>query len=80
MLGAVELGIYLSMETTMSMMLLFTRSSRINGENVGSHANIFKSLRFGLFTLKGNSGSLQRKTGSAAFSKVVFDLENARVV
>ncbi len=35
-----------------SMMLLFTRLSRICRANVGSHAIVFKSLRFGPFTLE----------------------------
>ncbi len=57
----------------------FTRSSRILRANVGSHAIVFKSFRFGQFTLKPRS--FQNKTGSAAFSKVsVFNLENAGVV
>ncbi len=65
MLGAVEWGIYLylSMGTIMSMMLLFTRSSRIRSANVGSHAIVFKSLRFGPFTLKRNPGVFKLKRG-----------------
>ncbi len=72
MLGAVEWGIYpfISMGTITSMLLLFTRSSRIRRANVGRHAIVFKSLRFAPFTF-------QTKTESAAFSKVsVFDLDN----
>ncbi len=51
------------MGTTMCMMLLFTQSSRICRMNVGSHAIVFKSLRFGRFTLKHNPQSFQTKTG-----------------
>ncbi len=74
MLGAVEWGIYLhiSMGTTMSMLLLFTRSSRIQRENVSSQAIVFKTIRFDQFTLKHNLKSFQNKTGSAAFSKSPF--------
>ncbi len=43
-----------SMGTTMSMMLLFTRSSRIRRANVGNYAIVFKSLCFGPFKLKCN--------------------------
>jgi len=83
-LGAVECGIYLyiSMGTIMSMMVLFIQLSRIRRANVGSHTILFKSLRFGPFTLKviKITLSFQIKTGSAAFLKVfVFDLENAGV-
>ncbi len=81
-LGAVEWGIcpHVSMGTITSMLLLFTRSSRIRRAYVGSHAIVFKSLHFGPFALK-HKKSFQTKTGSAAFSKVsVFDLENAGVV
>ncbi len=79
MLGAVECGIYLyiSMGTIMSIMLLFIRLSRIHRAAI-----VFKSLRFGPFTLKVIKITLrfQIKTGSAAFLKVfVFDLENAGV-
>ncbi len=63
-------------------MLLFTRSSRIRSANVGSHAIVFKNLRFGPFTVKRNPGfSFLTKTGSAAFLEVsVFNLENTGVV
>ncbi len=66
-----EESLYISMGTTMRMMLLFTQSSSIHRANVGSHAIVFKSQPW----------SIQTKTGSAAFSKVsVLDLENAGVV
>ncbi len=55
--------LYISMGTTLCMMLLFTQSSRICRVNVGSHAIVFKSLRFGRFTLKHNHRSFQTKTG-----------------
>ncbi len=47
MLGAVEWGIYLYifMGTITSMMLLFTRSSRIRRANVGSHGEAVLTLR-----------------------------------
>ncbi len=65
MLGAVEWGIYtnISMGTITSMMLLFTRSSRIRRVNVGSQAIVFKRTET-------QPRSFQTKTGSAAFSKV----------
>ncbi len=74
MLGAVEWGIYLyiSMGTTMSMMLLFTWSSRILRVNVGSHTIIFKSLCFGPFTLKRNPRVLNLKRGLQRFQKSPF--------
>ncbi len=72
---------YISMGTITSMMLLFTRSSRIRSANVGNHAIVFKSLRFGPFTLKRNPRVFKLKRGLQRFSKVsVFDLENAAVV
>ncbi len=77
MLVAVEGRIYpyISMGTTMSIMLLFTWSSRIRSVNVGSHTIVFKSLSFGLFTLK-QPQSFLTKVGSTVFSKVsVFNLE-----
>ncbi len=58
-----------SMGTIMSMMLLFTRSLRIHSANVGSHAIIFKSLRFGPFTLKRNPGVFKLKRGLQRFQK-----------
>ncbi len=74
MLGAVKWGIYIyiSMGKTMSMMLLFTQSSRIRRVNVGSHAIVFKSLHFGLFTLKGNPGVFKLKQGLQRFRKSPF--------
>ncbi len=74
MLGAVEWGIYpyISVGTIMSMMLLFTRSSRIRSANVGSHAIVFKSLRFGPFTLKRNPGVFKLKRGLQRFQKSLF--------
>ncbi len=65
MLGAVKWGIYLyiSMGTPMSMLLLFRRSSRIRSANVGSHAIVFKSFRFGPFTLKRNPRVFKLKRG-----------------
>ncbi len=42
MLGEIEGGIYISMCTTMSMLLLFTQSSRIRRANVGSHTSFSK--------------------------------------
>ncbi len=75
MLGAVELGIYLSMDTTMSMMLLFTWSSRISIENVGRQAIVFKSLRFGPFTLKRNPGVFKLKRGLQRFQKSFLTLK-----
>ncbi len=60
------------MGTTMSMMLLFTRSSRIRSANVGSHAIIFKSLRFAPFTLKRNPGVFKLKRGLQCFQKSQF--------
>ncbi len=74
MLGAVEWGIYpyISMGTITSMMLLFTRSSRICSENVGSKAIVFKILRFGPFTLKRNPGIFKLKRGLQRFQKSPF--------
>ncbi len=73
--------LYISMGTTMSMMLLFTRSSRIRRENVGGHDIIFKSLRFGPFTLKRNPGVFKVKRGLQRFRKSLFSrVENAGVV
>ncbi len=61
--------------------VIVTRSSRICRANVGSHAIVFKSLRFGPFTLKRNPGVFKLKRGLQHFSKVSsFDLENAGVV
>ncbi len=58
-LGAVEWGIYqYKSMSTMSMMLLFTRPSRICRPNVRRHAIIVKSIHFGPFTLKHNPGVL----------------------
>ncbi len=72
MLGAVEWGIYpfISMGTITSIMLLFTQSSRIRRENVGSHAIVFKS--FGPFTLKHNPGVLKLKRVCSAFKSLCF--------
>ncbi len=69
MLGTVEWGIYLyiSTGTTMSMMLLFTRSSRISRTNVGCHAIIFKSPFWSVYT-ETQPQSFQTKT-AAAFQK-----------
>ncbi len=53
----------------MRMMLLFKQSSRILRENVGSHAIVFKSLRFGPFTLKCNPGVFKLKRGLQCFQK-----------
>ncbi len=81
-LGAVEWGIYLciSMGTTMSMLLLFTRSSRIRSANVDSHAIVFKSLRFVPFTLKRNPGVFKLKQGLQHFQKSPFSrVENTGV-
>ncbi len=81
-LGVVEWGIYLykSMGTT-SMMLLFTRSSSIRRVNVGSHAIVFKSLRFGTFTLKRNPGVFKLKLGLQHFQKSPFSrVKNGGVV
>ncbi len=63
MLRVVEWGIYIyiSMGKTMSVVLLFARSSRICRVNLGNHAIIFKSLRFGPFTLKVNPGIFELK-------------------
>ncbi len=83
MLGAVEWGIYpyISMGTTMSMMLLFTQSSRIRRTNVGSHAIVYKSLRFGPFKLKHNTGVFKLKRGLQRFQKSQFSrVENTGVV
>ncbi len=74
MLGAVKWGLYLyiPMGTITSMMLLFTQSSRICSENVGSHAIVFKSLRFAPFTLKRNPGVFKLKRGLQRFQKSPF--------
>ncbi len=74
MLGAVEWGIYLyiSMGKITSMMLLFTRSSRMRRANVGSYAIVFKSLCFGLFTLKHNPRVFKLKRGLQHFQKSPF--------
>ncbi len=74
MLGAVEWGIYtyISMGTITSMMLLFTRSSRIRRVNVGSQAKVFKSLSFGPFTLKPNPGVFKLKRILQRFQKSQF--------
>ncbi len=70
---------YISMSTTMRMMFLFIRSSRIGRENVGN--NFFQKSPFWSIYTETQPRSFQTKMGSAAFSKVsVFDLENARVV
>lgn len=60
-------------------MFLFTWSSRIRSANVGSHAIVFKSLSFGLFTLKCNPGVFKLKRGLQDFQVSIFDLENTRV-
>ncbi len=82
MLAAVEWGIYLyiSMGTIMSMMLLFTQSSRIRRANVCSHAIVFKSLRFGPFTLKHYPGVFDLNRVCSVFKISIFDLENSGVV
>ncbi len=69
--------LYISMGTTMSMMLMFTRSSRTRSANVDSHAIVFKSLRFGPFTLKRNPRVFKLKRGLQRFQKSPL---NARVV
>ncbi len=51
----------------MSIMLLFTRSSRIRRANVGSQAILFKSLSFGPFTLKRYPGVFKLKWGLQRF-------------
>ncbi len=60
------------MGTIMSIRLLFTQSSRICRANVGSHAVVFKSLRFGPFTLKHNPGVFKLKQGLKRFQKSQF--------
>ncbi len=56
----------------MSMLLLFTRSSRIRRANVARHAIVFKRLCFGLFTLKINPGAFKLKRGLQCFQKSPF--------
>ncbi len=77
-LWAVKWGIYqyISMDTRRSMMLLFTRSSRIHRANVGSHAIIFKSLCFGPLTLKRNPRVFKLKRVCSILKRV----ENTGVV
>ncbi len=62
----------MSMGTITSMLLLFTQSSRIRSGYVGSHAIVFKSLRFGPFTLKRNPGVFKLKRGLQRFQKSQF--------
>ncbi len=52
-------------------LLLFTRSSRIRRANVGSHVIIFKSLRFGPFTLKRNPRFFKLKRGRCIFESLL---------
>ncbi len=75
-LGAVEWGIYLyiSMGKITSMMLLFTRSSRMRRANVGSYDIIFKSLCFGLFTLKQKSAFKLAKKYKLTFVMIIIDI------
>ncbi len=78
MLRAVEWRIYLyiSKVTTMSTMLLFTRSSRIRRANAGTgqpRHHFQKSPFWSVYT-ETQPLSFQTKTGSPAFSKVsVFE-------
>ncbi len=65
-----------SMGTTMSMLLLFIQSSWIRRANVVSHAIVFKSLRFGLFTLKCNPGVFKLKRGLQRFQKSTRTAQN----
>ncbi len=51
--------------------VIVTRSSRIHRENVGSHAIVFKSLRFGPFTLKCYPGVFKLKRGLQRFQGVL---------
>ncbi len=67
-----NLLIYISMGTIMSIMLLFTRSSRIRRANVGSRAILFKSLSFGPFTLKRYPGVFKLKWGLQRFKSLRF--------
>ncbi len=69
---AVVMATVTALDTTLSMMLLFTWLSRMHRENVGSLANVFKSLRFGPFTLKRNPGVFKLKRDLHHFQKVVF--------
>ncbi len=83
MLGAVKWGIYpyISMGTTMSMMLLFTQSSRMRRTNVGSLAIVYKSFIFGPFKLKHNPGVFKLERGLQRFQKSLFSrVGNAGVV
>ncbi len=74
MLEAVELGIYLyiSIGTSLSVILLITRSSRICRANVGNHAIVFKNICFGPFTPKHNPGVFKLKQGLQRFQKSPF--------
>ncbi len=56
----------------MSMMLSFTQLSRIRSANVGSHAIVFKSLRFGSLTLKRNPRFFKLKRGLQRFKRLCF--------
>ncbi len=67
-----HLTLKISMGTIMSMMLLFTQSSRIRSANVGCHAIVFKSFCFGPFTLKRNPGVFKLKRGLQRFQKSPF--------
>ncbi len=71
--GEVELGIYLyiSMGTIMSMMLLFTRSSKIRSPNEGSHDIIFKSQK-SLFWSVYTETTFKLKWGLQHFQKSQF--------
>ncbi len=63
--------LYISMGTTMSMMLLFTRSSSIR---LGQPRHHFQKSQFWSVYTETQPRSFQSKTGSAAFSKVsVFE-------
>ncbi len=61
--------LYISMNTTMSMMLLFTRPSRMWAE-CGQPRHCFQKSPFWSIYTETQPQSFQTKTGSAAISKV----------
>lgn len=52
-----EMYLYISMGTTMKMMLLFTQSSRIHRENVNSQAIVFEKSQ--IWSVNVKMGSAQ---------------------